>query len=241
MCPQALAGGDSPQVPVLKAFSRPIGYHLRADAAGRRALGVMDRQKPNVPREPPAGLSISTVVLLRRAQEGDEAARNALIERCLPRLRQWAKGRLPAPARGLVETDDLVQEALLKALDRLPALDARHGGGLHAYLRQVLVNRLRDEGRRALRRPPHEELASEPPAAGASPLEQAIGRETLERYEEGLSRLRPEEREAVIGRIELQYSYEELALALDKPSPDAARMAVARALQRLAQEMRHGT
>ena len=40
-----------------------------------------------------------------------------------------------------------------------------------------------------------------------------------------------------MGRVELQYSYKELAAFLGKPSEDAARMAVTRAIQRLAKEM----
>ena len=51
---------------------------------------------------------------------------------------------------------------------------------------------------------------------------------------------RAADREAVIGRIELGYSYEELAVALDKPTAAAARMAVTRAVKRLAGEMLHG-
>ena len=55
-----------------------------------------------------------------------------------------------------------------------------------------------------------------------------------------LQRLKPAEREAIVARVELQLTYEELAVALDKPSKDAARMAVARALLRLAMEMESG-
>ena len=71
----------------------------------------------------------------------------------------------------------------------------------------------------------------------ASPLEETIGRETEEAYEAALGRLKPEEREAVIARIEMGQSYEEIATLLGKPSPDAARMTVSRALVRLAREM----
>jgi len=74
--------------------------------------------------------------------------------------------------------------------------------------------------------------------AGTSPVDSAIGSETLERYEAALDRLSAPEREAIVARVELGLSYTELAEALDKPSPDAARMAVARALLRLADEMK---
>ena len=47
-----------------------------------------------------------------------------------------------------------------------------------------------------------------------------------------------EERQAIIARIELGYTYEELAEALGKPTPDAARKTAQRALVRRAQEMK---
>ena len=41
----------------------------------------------------------------------------------------------------------------------------------------------------------------------------------------------------MIGRLEMGFSYQELALALEKPTADAARKAAQRALVRLAEEM----
>jgi RNA polymerase sigma-70 factor (ECF subfamily) len=73
--------------------------------------------------------------------------------------------------------------------------------------------------------------------AARSPLEEAIGRQAVEDYEEALGRLKPEEREAIIARVEIGYTYEELADALGKPSAEAARKAARRALLRLAEEM----
>jgi RNA polymerase sigma-70 factor (ECF subfamily) len=73
-----------------------------------------------------------------------------------------------------------------------------------------------------------------------SPIEEAIGREAVEAYERALERLKPEEREAIIARVEMGYTYEELAQALGKPTPDAARKTAQRALVRLAEEMKRG-
>jgi DNA-directed RNA polymerase specialized sigma24 family protein len=73
---------------------------------------------------------------------------------------------------------------------------------------------------------------------GASPLQAAISEEERRRYQDALRRLPPADREAIVGRIELEYSYEQLALILRKPSAGAARMAVRRALMRLGDEMR---
>jgi DNA-directed RNA polymerase specialized sigma24 family protein len=44
-------------------------------------------------------------------------------------------------------------------------------------------------------------------------------------------------REAIIGRVELGLSYAELAAAMGRPSADAARMAVGRALLKLAKRL----
>ena len=71
----------------------------------------------------------------------------------------------------------------------------------------------------------------------ASPLEEAIGREALQRYESALARLRPEERQLIQARVEMQQSYQQIATAHGKSTADAARMAVSRALVRLAEEM----
>ena len=180
----------------------------------------------------------STLDLLARARAGDREALEALMARYLPRLRRWASGRLPRWARDLADTQDLVQDTLLQTFKRIDTIDVRHEGALQAYLRQGVVNRIRDEFRRAGRRPATEELDAAAPDAGASPLEQAIGRETLDRYERALARLRPQDREAIIARIEMDSTNEEIAASLGKPSANAARMAVERALVRLAEEMR---
>jgi RNA polymerase sigma-70 factor, ECF subfamily len=179
--------------------------------------------------------------LLERAKAGDRHALDVLIARYLPRLRRWAHGRLPSWARDLADTQDLVQETVFKAFTQVERFEIRGEGALQAYLRQALINRIRSEMRRAGRRPPSSALDTQTEAAGPSPLEEAIGREAVERYESALSRLRPEDREAIVGRLELGLNNEELAEALDKPTPNAARMAVERALLRLAKEMRHST
>jgi RNA polymerase sigma-70 factor (ECF subfamily) len=181
----------------------------------------------------------SSFVLLERARSGDEAALNDLCARYLPRLQRWAHGRLPSWARGALDTHDLVQETLAQVARRIETFEPRHDAAFQAYLRQTLLNRVRDEIRRVHRRPAAEALDSQAPSENASPLEEAIGQEALERYEAALQRLRPEDREAVIVRIELGASYAEVAEALGKPSIPAAHMAVSRALVRLAQEMSH--
>jgi RNA polymerase sigma factor (sigma-70 family) len=184
----------------------------------------------------PAGQS--SLVLLTRARAGDTAALEELVRRYLPRLRRWATGRLPVRARDLLDTEDIVQETMVKAVRNLERLDVRGEGALQAYLRQAVTNRLTDAYRGAARRPAGDEITSDLPAKDPSPLEQVIGGEAVRRYEEGLQRLKVEDREAIILRIELCYDYTEIAQMLGKSSAASARMTVSRALARLSREMR---
>ena len=184
--------------------------------------------------EPPARSS----QLLRQAQQGDEEAINTLLAYFRPRLRQWASGRLPFWAREITDTSDLVQETLLRTFRRIETIDADRSGGLQAYLRQAVLNAIRDELRRARRRPAPSPLDSGHPAEEPSPLDVAIGHEALDRYERALAALAPHEREAIVARLELGFDYDELASLLGKPSANAARMAVQRAILKLAETMR---
>ncbi len=199
--------------------------------------GEPDDASPGDP-EPRRSEVESTVDLLERARAGDAQALETLFSRYVAPLRRWATGRLPRWARGLLDTEDLVQESLLQTLKRVDTFQPRREGALQAYLRQALLNRIRDEIRRAGREPAPVEFHGAEISPDASPLEEAIGRETVERYEGALRSLREEEREAIVARIEMGYSYEEVALAIGRPSAEAARSAVARALVRLVREMK---
>jgi len=179
----------------------------------------------------------STATLLVRVRGGDPEARNHLASRYLITLQRWAHGRLPAHARDLVETQDLVQVSLLKALDHVERFEPRHEGSFLAYLRKVLLNQIRMEIRRVSRRPGSEPLDESAPSGGCTPLDHTIGTEVFEDYERALDRLSPEEREGVILRLELGFTHRQVAEALGKPSPDAARMLVTRALSRITEIM----
>jgi RNA polymerase sigma-70 factor (ECF subfamily) len=144
---------------------------------------------------------------------------------------------LPIWARDVADTDDLVQDTLFQTLRRIGDFEVRGAGALQAYLRQAIVNRIRDELRKKANRPDTTGFDGLEVDEGVSPLEQAIGREAIERYERALAALDPDEREAVVGRLEMGYAYDELADLLGKPSADAARKAARRALVRLIELM----
>ncbi len=191
-------------------------------------------------RTPPDNALLMTTELLRRAKDGDQVALDALTARYLPRLQRWASGRLPAYARSLLDTADVVQETLLRAIEGLDGIEVRGPGGFQAYVRQAVLNRIRDQIRWARRRPRPEDVPEELEDRSPSPLEQAIGADVLARYERALERLTEEERRILHLRIELDFDYAEIAAMVGRPSADAARMAVRRALRRLAEEMGPG-
>jgi RNA polymerase sigma-70 factor (ECF subfamily) len=159
-----------------------------------------------------------------------------LLERALPAVRRWAHGRLPGAVRGDADTEDVVQDAVLRTLKGIAAFQHRTVGGLQAYLRTSVVNRIRDLLRAAGRRGAVESLDDEHPGAAPSPLESVIVRERLDRFLQALQRLRPADRQLVVWRVELGYDVDEIAARLGK-SKGAAAMAVSRAMARLAREL----
>jgi RNA polymerase sigma factor (sigma-70 family) len=204
----------------------------------------MHETKPGARGKPaaaaaPSQSAASSFDLVQRANAGDQAALEALCARYVPRLQRWAHGRVPPAARGALQTHDLVQDTLMRVLERLPSFEPRHEGAFQGYVRTALWNRICDVARQYQRKGGQDPLDTEIEGHEHSPLDLAIGQETLERYEAALARLRPEERDLIIARIEMGLPHAEIAVMFDKPSVAAVHMAVSRALVRLAEEMAH--
>lgn len=175
----------------------------------------------------------STATLIQRIQHGEDAAREQLVERCLPLLRRWAHGRLPYYGRELSETDDLVQTALMRALGRIDSFQPERQGAFLAYLRQILLNAIRHEIRSVSRRPKREPLVATGRQEPAVEEQRDIVAD-LDAYEKGLATLSESTRQAVILRFEFGMTFPEIADELEMSSPDAVRMAVSRALLEIA-------
>ena len=186
-------------------------------------------------RQPPELLM--TTDLLRQAKEGDPAALNHLMTRYLPRLQRWASGRLPIYARSLLETTDLVHQTLLKAIVGLDGIEVRGPGSFQAYVRQAILNAIRDQVRWAKRRPDADEALEHMTDRSPSPLENAIGMDLWERYERAREQLSEEDRLLVHLKIELDLDYKDIASIMERSSRDAARMAAHRAVRKLADIM----
>jgi RNA polymerase sigma factor (sigma-70 family) len=179
----------------------------------------------------------STAVLLLKARDGDGAAVNRLFDRYYPLLRRIAHGRLSNRQRTLTDTDDLVQMTLFQAFKSLDRFEYRREGAFLAYLRTILLNEIRQEVRRSKRRPVAEPLLDDHVDPGKTPAREAEERMRLERFERALGELSEDQYEAILLRIEFGFSYEQIARDLQRPSANAARMLVVRALARVAQLM----
>ncbi len=173
--------------------------------------------------------------LFERARTGDKQASEALARHYLPLIHRWARGRLPAAARGIQDTDDIVQVSVVRALSKLEGFEPPLEAAFLAYTRMVVRNEIRDRIRRLGTRLPTQTLVEEPLGKTRSPLDEALGAEVVEAYEAALEKLSERQKEAIVLRIEMGFSYQEIADGLGSPSADAARMTVSRGLARLAE------
>jgi RNA polymerase sigma factor (sigma-70 family) len=183
---------------------------------------------------PSLGLPESTANLLEEARAGDQDAENELVRRSLPELRRYARGRLPGYARNGLDTEDLVQETMLHALRRLPTFEPTRPGGLRAYLRHNLRNRVVDAVRLVQRKPAIENLAGHDPVDEHSRVEESLA---FSRYERALKMLSDVDRQMIVARVELGLSYGDIALQFGYSSANIARVRITRALMRLADQM----
>lgn len=141
-------------------------------------------------------------------------------------------------ARDLADTDDLVQSALIKTIRNLDSFQPTCEASFQQYLRQAVRNVVRDEIRGARRRPVTAGIDPDHASDSPSPLERVLGRERLARYEDALARLTAAERGAIVARLEFGFTHRELAAALGKGTPDAARKLTQKAMGRLLELMR---
>lgn len=177
--------------------------------------------------------------LVRRACAGDAEAENEVCRRYLPRLHKWARGRLPAGARPAMETGDVVQDVLIRAIRTFPEFELRHEHSFPAYLRTILANRLRDLGRVDSRRPPPKPLEDgiDPPARDPSPFDSAAAAERQARFDAALKELAVADQELIFLRTEMGCDYEEIVQILGRSNPNALRVAVRRAIVRLCERI----
>jgi RNA polymerase sigma-70 factor (ECF subfamily) len=181
----------------------------------------------------PRGLTAdSTVTLLPLAASGDRHAIEILVGRMRPYLRRFGHGHLPRWARSRAETEDLVQESLIRALNHLPRFENQSLRDFRAWLHTVFRNLVTDEKRFVGRVGVARDLPADVEDPALSPEEQAVEQSNAGVFERALRCLDPGDRLFIVYRLQHSYSFQDLADELGKPSADAARMAYNRALRR---------
>lgn len=230
------------ETPGQAVVAGPLGTHVPlAQTTGAPAVHAIRHSTlegpPPLPPLSEAPLGESTVELTNRARSGDEAALEALCLRCLKSLSRYAAGRLPPVVRDMLDTQDVVLEAVQRGMNRLGEFECRHPGALLAYMRTILRHLIIDHVRARSRQPQQVLLDDQHADGGQSPLERVLDVEQIELYEAALARLRPRDAALVTLRIEEQLGHDEIAVELGFPSSNAARVAAKRAVLRLAHEM----
>ncbi|MEO5987416.1 MAG: sigma-70 family RNA polymerase sigma factor [Candidatus Eisenbacteria bacterium] len=181
--------------------------------------------------------SHTTARLIQRAQHGDLVARDELFDRHRQELARWAHGRLPRGTRDLRDTEDLVQDSMVRALKRLQHFEPERNGSFLAYLCQILNNLVRDEMRAAKRRSGHGELTDDLAAGDATPEQEHDAVRMLDCYRNALKKLSTDQRDALVLRLELGLPYEAIAEEMGRPNVNAVRSLVSRGLERLTRLM----
>jgi RNA polymerase sigma-70 factor (ECF subfamily) len=179
----------------------------------------------------------ATVELVARARGGDERAWEILMRRYRGPLQRFARSRLARQPHRLADTDDVVQDVTINVFRRLHRIELRFPGALLAYLRRSVSNRVADEHRRSVRQGPTATLDDNFPDGHRSPLDATIARDKVRVYRTALLALGADDRLAIVMRLEKGESYDAIAGRLGKPTPNAARVAVARAMFKLAKQM----
>ena len=205
----------------------------------------------NQPREPPDHESL---VLIRKAQGGDQAAYEQLFERYYPRVERLVRKQLSPGLRGQLESGDVIHEALIQAIGSYEHLEVPSRPALIAWFASIVRNRLRDLHKRTTaecRHPGHQAIVDHLSAACSSgklhfeafddsplPEDQVVLEEDLERLRKAVGELKPEQQRLLAMRQEQNLGWQEIAKRLGFASADATRMAFSRAKIELARRLR---
>lgn len=199
---------------------------------------------------PTEGLSDATTLLVRRAQSGDDQAKEQLFERYLPRVRRIVGLRLNVTTRSLLNEDDLVQESLLDAVRNLDKFEKQSEGRFCNWMARIVENRLKmtirrdkaakrdvDKVRRLSDLDGSSSSGPDLPAKDPTPTAQARGNELDEILEQKLLAMSDRHREVMILRTFCQMSFEEVADEMGLGSGASARALFSKARNELGQAL----
>lgn len=176
------------------------------------------------PRHPP----VQEADLIREAQAGDRDAFALLVERYWDRLYRW----LFHLTRDIHAAEDLAQETFLKSFAALESF--RLGSNFRAWMYRIAHNCFVNHHRagRRMKSPLPPEVIEDV----SEPVEEIIGRETIQRLHDEVGRLPADFRAALMLRAEEGLSFRQIAQIVGT-TEQTARWRVFKARQKLMQTM----
>ena len=184
------------------------------------------------------------IELIRCARQGDRDAIERLVAHYYGRVRPIVRARLGRALRRRVDSNDILQETFVDAVGSIDRFEAGGGSSLLAWLTRIAELRVREASQKAsaAKRDVAREVRLGPEQAGGcgfepfdstTPSRLAVRAEGEALVLCALEELADEQREAILLRVYAESSWSEIARALGKPTPGAARMLHARAMARL--------
>ena len=177
--------------------------------------------------------------LFRRARDGSEQAVNEVFGRYGERLHALVRLRLGARLRRHLDSRDIVQNTMIKALQAFDRFEGSESRALMAWLGRIAENEIRDQVdfyEREKRRPdletPLEGKLETLRLEVSSAASRLYVKERMEKVERAFESLLPDQREVVLLRNFEELSFAEVAERM-KRTPEAARKLYGRAMANL--------
>lgn len=200
----------------------------------------------DLPETPP--VDDPTRILIERAQARDAAATEELFARYRERLRGALRRLVRGRYAAFADSEDAVQDAILKALSNLERFEYRGEGSFLAWLLRCAENEvlMRLRALSARKRDAQrlqglgESQGAEPAGVLPSPSQVAGANELEERVRLALDALPEREREVILLRRYLCLENEEIRVELGLPTEGSVRALLSRAQVRLARLLEEG-
>lgn len=171
-------------------------------------------------------MSATSDALVARARAGDESAWREIVAEIGPRLRGYAR------ARGAPDPDDVMQDVLMAAAERISEFEGG-GGAFRSWIFSIAYRKIADRHRVSGRETPVDRLPDRP---AASPEHDLMERASRSAAFDALRVLTGVERDVVLMRVIGEMATPEVARAVGK-SVGNVRVIQHRAMARVREEL----
>ncbi len=219
----------------------------------------MTHEAPPCDSNPASGIHpvpdlTESLILVRKAQDGDREALNRLFERYYDRIYRIVRIRMGAKLRTVLDSYDIVQETCAVAVRKIGDFQPRDHASLIQWLARIAENQIHDatDKMNAIRRDKSKEVALDAVTArdgesypglqlstgGPGPSTIIANSELKEIYDSCVEALPQEYRELILLREYAGASWEDITEKVGRPNVHAAQEAYRRAQIKLASLLR---